>query len=123
VPGSPIKYDNTLFGAAPEVARDSIEREIGEKCGPGLCGVRVVTTPRGSEGCISEISPMPVHPGGTVTVYHGPQCAEQRGEVLTGEPSTEDPPTGEPGPTPENTPDPIPEPTPEASPGTTGSGP
>ncbi len=112
VPGSPITYDNTLLGASPESAKESIEGEIGGKCGPDLCGVRVVTRPRGSEGCVSEISPMPVDPGGTVTVYHGPQCAEQRGEL-----PAEQLPTEEPRTTPETEAE-----TPPETPGTTGGG-
>lgn len=90
VPGSPIRYDSTLLGASPEVAKSSIEAELAAQCGPDLCGVRVVLRPRGTEGCISEISPMPVDPGGTVTVHHGPQCAEQRGETLPEDTRPED---------------------------------
>jgi hypothetical protein len=91
VPGSPIDYDNTLFLAGPDGAKAGIERELGEKCGPDRCGVTVVIEQRGEGNCVTEISPRPVDPGGTVTVYVGPgQCEEQPEET---EPPT-DPTTG-----------------------------
>jgi hypothetical protein len=94
VPGSPIPYDNTLFNAGPDLAKQSIERQIAEQCGPDLCGVRVDIEQRGDGDCITEISPRPVQPGGTVTIYAGgSEC--DNGE-LEPEPElpSEEPPTG-----------------------------
>lgn len=113
-PGSPIKYDASRTAVAPAEMKVFVEEQLAELCGPDSCGVRVTTQRRGSEGCISEVSPNPVPRGGLVVIYHGPDCPGQGGEVSTGES-----PTAEPQPTPED----APEPTSEAPPGTTGDGP
>lgn len=94
VPGSPIDYDNTLFLAGPDGAKAGIERELAEKCGPDRCGVTVVIEQRGDGNCVTEISPRPVDPGGTVTVYVGPgQCEDEGPPPEETEPPT-DPTTG-----------------------------
>ena len=93
VPGSPIDYDNTLFLAGPDGAKAGIERELADKCGPDRCGVTVVIEQRGDGNCVTEISPRPVDPGGTVTVYVGPgQCEDEGPPPEETEPT--DPTTG-----------------------------
>ncbi|EMD28718.1 hypothetical protein [Amycolatopsis azurea] len=66
VPGSPIIYDHTRLGAAPETAKSDIEGDIRKVCGPKLCGVKVVISGKGD--CTASITLSPVKPGGTVTV-------------------------------------------------------
>lgn len=75
MPGSPIRYDPSRLAQGPEEKKRTIEDQLREQCGPSRCHIEVVTKLRGSTGCISEISPNPVDRGGTVTIYHGPQCS------------------------------------------------
>ncbi|MFC9256963.1 hypothetical protein [Amycolatopsis thailandensis] len=80
VPGSPIVYDHTRLGAAPETAKSDIEGDIRKVCGPRLCGVKVVIT--GSGDCTASITHSPVKPGGTVTVK-AKACAPEVSEETT----------------------------------------
>ncbi|GHH09559.1 hypothetical protein GCM10017790_17770 [Amycolatopsis oliviviridis] len=83
VPGSPIIYDHTRLGAAPETAKSDIEGDIRKVCGPKLCGVRVVIT--GSGDCTASITLSPVKPGGTVTVEAKACASEVTEETTTSE--------------------------------------
>ncbi|MEV1118369.1 hypothetical protein AB0I91_25170 [Actinosynnema sp. NPDC049800] len=91
-PGSPIRYDPSRLAQGPEEKKRTIEAQLEEQCGPSRCHIKVVTKLRGSTGCISEISPNPVDRGGTVIIYHGPQCPGDgttgSGTVDPGGPST-----------------------------------
>ncbi|MEU3623084.1 hypothetical protein BS329_32215 [Amycolatopsis coloradensis] len=80
VPGSPIIYDHTRLGAAPETAKSNIQGDIRKVCGPNLCGVKVVIVGKGD--CTASITLSPVKPGGTVTV-RAKACAPEVTEEAT----------------------------------------
>ncbi|WP_414937770.1 hypothetical protein [Amycolatopsis sp. cmx-11-51] len=94
VPGSPIIYDHTRLGAAPETAKSAIEGDIRKVCGPRLCGVRVIVVGEGE--CTASITRSPVKPGGTVTIKAkacAPEVTEEtttpESPVSSSEPATE----------------------------------
>ncbi|MFE2757882.1 hypothetical protein ACFXGA_38360 [Actinosynnema sp. NPDC059335] len=76
MPGSPIKYDASRIGQAPADMEAYIEEQLVSQCGRDACGVRVVPQLQGDQGCISKVAPNPVPRGGTVVIYHGPDCPE-----------------------------------------------
>lgn len=70
VPGGPINYDpnRNYIGKPKGDVKADLEQQlrVEAKCGPSLCGVKVVFD--GREGCVEEITPSPVRRGGTITI-------------------------------------------------------
>lgn len=76
VPGGPITYDTSraYIGGPKGYVKSGLEQQLREeaKCGPNLCGVKVVIS--GDEDCVEKITPSPVYPGGTITVFATMKC-------------------------------------------------
>ncbi|MGC7100969.1 hypothetical protein ACPZ19_40375 [Amycolatopsis lurida] len=94
IPGGPIDYDNTRTGGgrSPKEVKADMEGQLSDKCGPKLCGVKVVIA--GSGKCTESVTPRPVRAGGRITVL-ARACLD--GEVPSEEPSEEPGKSGEPG--------------------------